>query len=248
MAKRIYFLSDLHLGARTLKNPLENERRVVRWLDSVKEDAEAIYLLGDILDYWYEYKTVVPRGYTRFFGKIAELSDRGVDIHWFIGNHDIWIFDYIPTELGVTVHLEPEEIVLNSKLFYLAHGDGLGDISRSFRLIRSIFHNRFCQWLYSSIHPRWTVGLAHRWSSCSRENSKDPVEFVGEQDEYLVAYAKGYLKKKHIDYFIFGHRHIMLDLLLQKDSRVVILGDWINYFSYAVFDGENIWLDQFETE
>lgn len=245
--KKIYFLSDLHLGARTLKNPRENERKVVRFLDSIKEEASAIYLMGDILDYWYEYKSVVPRGFTRFFGKIAELTDRGVQVHWFIGNHDIWIFDYLPDELGVKVHYAPEIIHLNGKIFYLAHGDGLGNISRSFRFIRFIFHNKICQRLYSAIHPRWTIAFAHRWSSHSRLNG-DCQEYCGENNEYLVQYAKSYLEKSstHIDFFVFGHRHIMLDLMIRPDSRVIILGDWINYFSYAVFDGTSFYLTQFE--
>ncbi|WP_294176296.1 UDP-2,3-diacylglucosamine diphosphatase [uncultured Coprobacter sp.] len=245
--KKIYFLSDLHLGARTLKNPLENERRVVRWFDSVKEDASAIYLMGDILDYWYEYKTVVPRGFTRFFGKVAELTDKGIDVHWFIGNHDIWIFDYLPGELGVKVHYAPEIVDLNGKTFYLAHGDGLGDTPLTFRFIRSVFHNRLCQMLYSAIHPRWTVAFAHKWSSHSRQNG-NCKDYCGEDNEYLVRYAKEYLEKSsvHIDFFVFGHRHIMLDLMIRRDSRVIILGDWINYFSYAVLEGDQMRLEQFE--
>ena len=245
--KQIYFISDLHLGARTLDNPRETERRVVRWLDSVKDNAKAIYLMGDILDYWYEYKTVVPRGYVRFFGKIAGLTDMGIEIHWFIGNHDIWIFDYIPSELGVIVHTKPEIKNIEGKSFFLAHGDGLGKTPFSFRLIRSIFHNRFFQILYSAIHPRWTVAFAHKWSSHSRLNAKETT-YKGESEEYLVNFAKNYLSKEHIDYFIFGHRHIMLDLMLKRDSRILILGDWITLFSYATFDGENIKLEQFETE
>lgn len=245
--KNIYFISDLHLGARTFKNPRENEKRVVRFLDSIKENARAIYLMGDILDYWYEYKTVVPRGFTRFFGKIAELTDRGIEIHWFIGNHDIWIFDYLPSELGVIVHKTPEIVIIEGKQFFLAHGDGLGETSRSFRLIRSIFHNRICQKLFSAIHPRWTVSFAHRWSSHSRLTASDDHEYNGENDEYLVNFAKQYLSKdSSINFFIFGHRHIMLDLMLSRTSRILILGDWIHHYSYAVFDGENMILCQFE--
>ena len=189
----------------------------------------------------------MPRGYTRFFGKIAELTDRGIEVHWFIGNHDIWIFDYLPAELGVSVYYTPQIVNLNGKTFYLAHGDGLGDTSRTFRFIRAIFHNRFCQVLYSAIHPRWTVSFAHKWSSHSRLNG-DSDDYSGESDEYLVKYAKSYLEKssQHIDFFIFGHRHIMLDLMIRKDCRVIILGDWINYFSYAVLDGDQIWLEQFD--
>ena len=163
MGGKTYFISDLHLGASYFKDPLENERKVVRFLDSIKSDARCIYLLGDILDYWYEYKTVVPRGFTRFFGKIAELSDAGIEIHWFIGNHDIWIFDYLPHELGVQVHDGTMLTEIDGKRFFLSHGDNVGKLERSFRFLRALFRNRFCQKLYAAIHPRWTVGFVHNW-------------------------------------------------------------------------------------
>ncbi|MCH5328733.1 MAG: UDP-2,3-diacylglucosamine diphosphatase [Coprobacter sp.] len=246
--KRTYFISDLHLGARSAPAPAgDTERRVVRWLDSIKEDAGAIYLMGDILDYWFEYKTVVPRGFVRFFGKIAELTDSGIEVHWFIGNHDIWIFDYLPTELGVIVHRQPEIKEIGGKKFFLAHGDGLGETPLSFRFIRSIFHNRLCQRLYSAVHPRWTVAFAHKWSAHSRANGEE-MPYKGEKEENLVLFAKALLQTEHIDFFVFGHRHIMLDLMLKKESRLLILGDWIKLFSYAVYDGVNIRMEQFETE
>ena len=235
MRTNTYFLSDLHLGTHSVSpaERLDRERRVVRWLDTVKDDASVIYLLGDILDYWYEYKHVVPRGFARFFGKIAELTDSGVEVHWFIGNHDIWIFDYLPSELGVIVHK--------------AHGDGLGRTPFSFRIIRSVFHSRICQILYSAIHPRWTVAFAHRWSSHSRKHGND-LPYQGEENEFLVRYAKEYRRENpspHIDFFFFGHRHILLDLMIARDCRVLILGDWIQHFSYARFDGEQLFLEQY---
>lgn len=240
---KTYFAADFHLGARYIENPLEYERRIVRWLDSIKADAGTLYLLGDILDYWYEYRYVVPRGFTRFFGKLAELSDSGVDIHWFIGNHDIWIFDYLPAELGVTV-VDGEKIVeTGGKTFFLAHGDSVGRRKRSFRMLRAIFRNKTCQKLYSAIHPRWTIPFALRWSESSRSGDDYP-EYLGEGNEYLEEFANSY-QVQHIDYFIFGHRHIMLDLMLSATARVTILGDWITHFSYAVFDGETLVLDRF---
>lgn len=244
--KNTYFLSDFHLGAHTLESPLENEKRIVRWLDSIKDEARAIYLLGDVVDFWFEYKTAVPRGFTRFFGKIAELTDRGIEVHWYTGNHDIWIFDYLPKEIGVQVHRKAEVCEIAGTSFFLAHGDNLDGRSKTFRFIRAVFNNRICQRLFSAIHPRWGIGFAHWWSSHSRANAVDPPHYMGEENEYLVRFAKRELQRQHIDYFIFGHRHIMLDLMLQKDSRVLILGDWIHYFSYAVFDGKRVWLDQFE--
>ncbi|MCD8287395.1 MAG: UDP-2,3-diacylglucosamine diphosphatase [Porphyromonadaceae bacterium] len=248
MGKTIYFLSDLHLGAKTVPpvDRLERERRVVRWLDRIKPDASALYLLGDILDYWYEYRYVVPRGFARFFGKIAEFTDAGIEVHWFIGNHDIWIFDYLPSELGIIVHRSPCLLSLGRYTAYLAHGDGLGRTPFSFRFIRRIFRSRFCQALYAAIHPRWTVPFAHRWSVHSRTSGVD-LPYQGEEGEFLVRYAQEYSKVHpvpHIDFFIFGHRHIMLDLMLAKDCRVVILGDWIHHFSFARFDGERLVLEQ----
>lgn len=246
--KKVYFFSDTHLGSKTFKNPLEQEKRVVRFLDSIKEEASAIYLMGDIIDFWYEYKTVVPRGFTRFFGKIAELTDRGIEVHWFTGNHDIWLFDYLPQEIGVIIHRQPLMTQINGKKFFLAHGDGLGDDSTGYKIMHHFFRNRLCQKLFSAIHPRWSVSFAHKWSRHSRLNGCDFNEFLGEDKEHLILYSKERLKESHVDFFIYGHRHIMLDLMLSRNSRALILGDWISYFSYAVLDGSDIWLEQFEEE
>lgn len=242
--KLTYFLSDFHLGAKYFDNPLDYEKRVVAFLDSIKGNAKEIYLLGDILDYWYEYRHVVPKGFTRFFGKLAELSDAGIRIYWFIGNHDIWIFDYIPKELGVTVLDGPSIRQIDGKRFFLDHGDAVGKRTLSFRMLRSLFRNAFCQRLYAAIHPRWTVPFALNWSKGSREGDEFPA-YQGEGNEYLEEFAKSYSSKPPIDFFIFGHRHIMLDKCLPSGSRIIILGDWIHFCSYAVFDGENLSLLQF---
>ncbi|MDL2266222.1 UDP-2,3-diacylglucosamine diphosphatase [Parabacteroides sp. OttesenSCG-928-G21] len=248
--KKIYFASDAHLGARFHDDPREIEKRLVRWLESIRYDASAIWFLGDMFDYWYEYKYVAPKGHTRFLGKLAELSDEGVDIHFFIGNHDIWMFDYLPKEIGATIHYEPLTIDLLGKRFYLAHGDEADNRSWSFRLIRAVFRNKFCQWLYAGIHPRWTFGFALGWSLNSRKSGMVDHEvkpYQGEQSEYLATFAKEYLKTHpDINFFLFGHRHILLDLLLTKTSRLLIIGDWMTLFSYAVWDGEDLELNQFE--
>ncbi len=242
-----YFISDLHLGAGTLTDPLSYERRVVRFLDSIKDDCDELYLLGDIIDYWFEYRYVVPRGFTRFLGKLGELYDRGVVIHWFTGNHDIWIRDYIPTETGAIVHHKSELMTIQGKKVFLAHGDGLGDDSKGYRLMAGFFRNRFCQFLYASIHPRWTTGFAHWWSKKSRLSGSKFPDFLGEDKECLVLFAKNYLKKDpSVDYFIFGHRHIMLDFMLSRQSRLLVLGDWITHFSYAVLRDGVLTLDNFE--
>lgn len=249
--KKIYFASDAHLGARFHKDPLATEKKLVRWLDSIKPDASAIYFLGDMFDYWFEYKYVVPKGFTRFLGKVAELADTGIEIHFFIGNHDIWMFDYLPKETGAIIHCEPLTIDLLGKRFFLGHGDEVDDRSLSFRFIRALFRNKFCQWLYAGIHPRWTMGFAYAWSLHSRQSGlqqkKDKYE--GEDAEYLVSFAKDYLKTHpDINFFIFGHRHIMLDLMLSRSSRLLIAGDWMKLFSYIEWDGETLILEQFEIE
>lgn len=242
-----YFLSDFHLGARYFEEPRETERRVVDFLDSIKGDAKEVYLLGDILDYWFEYRYVVPRGFTRFFGKIAELTDLGVKVYWFIGNHDIWIFDYLPNELGVEVIDGEVTKEIDGKVFFLAHGDGVGKQPRSFRMLRSLFRNRLCQKLYSAIHPRWTIPFALSWSNSSRKGDDEYPEYKGEENEFLEIFANDYLKSHKVDYFVFGHRHIMLDKKLQGGATLVVLGDWLHYCSYAVWDGNNLDLKSFQS-
>jgi UDP-2,3-diacylglucosamine hydrolase len=242
VSRKTYFASDVHLGSAIFESPQETEKRFVRWLDSIKEDVDVLYLLGDIFDFWFEYKKVVPRGFTRFLGKIAELHDNGVEIHFFTGNHDIWVFDYLPQETGAIIHKEPFITEIKGKKFYLAHGDGLGDDSRSFRLIRSIFHNRICQILFACFPPRLGIGFAHWWAKHSRKKElANPAPYFGEEKEHLVLYAKKYLRENpDIDYFIFGHRHIMLDLTLNHKTQMMIIGDWMQYFSYALFDGDKL--------
>lgn len=246
MKNKVYFLSDAHLGSKYHASSINVERKMCRWFDAVKHDAKTIYLLGDIFDYWFEYKNVVPRGFTRILGKLSELTDSGIPIYFFIGNHDIWLTDYLATECGLIIKKRPMIETINEKVFFLAHGDGLRDESWTFRMLRKIYHNKFLRILYAAVHPRWTVAFAHRWSSYTREN-EEIEEFLGEDKEHLIQFAKQKLKTDpQINYFIFGHRHIMLNFPLNSNSNVVILGDWMNYFSYGVFDGETMQLKQFE--
>lgn len=244
--KKVYFISDLHLGASYFANPHEKERRVVRWLDMVKADASDIYMLGDILDYWYEYRYVVPRGFVRFFGKVAELSDAGIKIHWFIGNHDIWIFDYLPSELGIDVTDGSRLTDIMGKRFYLAHGDGVGKHSRSFAFIRSLFRNRLCQILFAAVHPRWTIPFAHGWSHHSRKShAVNPAPSQSAADS-ILRFTEEYARKhKDIDYFVYGHLHQLVDRPVGNNSRMIVLGDWIKLDSYAEFDGKTLTLKQF---
>lgn len=243
----------MHFGAYFHQNAIEVERKFVRWLDFIEHDATHLFLVGDIFDYWFEYKYVVPRGYIRVLGKLANLADKGVEIHFFTGNHDVWIFDYLSEEIGCQVHREPTTFELLGKKFYIAHGDEFVQADKGFRFIRAIFHNRFCQKLYASIHPWFTVGLAHRWALHSRRKGMKNLseqQYKGEQNEYLVQYAKQYLNRqtegKQPNFFIFGHRHIVLDLMLSDKSRIAILGDWISHFSYARWDGTTFSIDTFE--
>lgn len=246
--KQVYFLSDAHLGSRAIAHSRTQERRLVNFLDSVKEKASAVYLLGDMFDFWYEFKLVVPKGYTRFLGKLSELTDLGVEVHFFTGNHDIWCGDYLEKECGVILHREPVTTEIFGKVFYLAHGDGLGDPDKKYKCLRAMFHNQTLQRLFSAIHPRWSVELGLSWAKHSRlkrVDGKEP-EYQGENNECLVRYTKEYLRTHpSVNFFIYGHRHIELDLMLNSNARVVILGDWIHYFSYAVFDGENLFLENF---
>lgn len=244
--KNIYFISDLHLGATYYADPIAKERRVTQWLESVRDDASHIYLLGDILDYWYEYRYVVPRGYTRFFGKVAELADSGIKFTWFVGNHDIWIFDYLPNELGIEVIDGSVERDILGKRFFLSHGDGVGHHQRSFRMLRSIFRNHFCQRLYSAIHPRWTVPFAHRWSASSRQDSRKAQIDFQKAREAVLAFSQQYAgQHPEIDYFVYGHLHSLEDIPVGEKARVIILGDWISKDSFARFDGQQLTLHKF---
>lgn len=250
MEKAVYFISDMHLGASYLKPPKEYERRVVRFLDSLHGRCSELYMLGDVLDYWYEYRTVVPRGFVRFFGALARLADARVKITWFTGNHDIWLFDYLRDEIGVRIVDGPLVTDIFGTRFFMAHGDGVGKLPPTFRFLRSVFRNRFCQWLYAGIHPRWTVGFAHGWSSHSRgEDALYAPKWEGPEKDNLVAFCKEYLNDvdSKIKFFVFGHKHVLVDYKLGVgDSRMIILGDWIHHFSYGVFDGDNFSLHTFK--
>ena len=248
MRKNIYFLSDAHLGSLAIPHRRTQERRLVRFLDSIKDKAAAVYLLGDMFDFWNEYKYVVPKGFTRFLGKISELTDMGVEVHFFTGNHDIWTYGYLEEECGVILHRNPLTTEIYGKEFYLAHGDGLGDPDNKFKLLRKIFHNRGCQRLLNFFHPWWGMQLGLNWAKHSRLKRADGKEppYMGEDKEYLVLWTKEYMKTHpDIDYFIYGHRHIELELTLNRKARMLILGDWITQFTYAVFDGEHLLLEEY---
>lgn len=283
--KKIYFLSDAHLGSRALADNREREQRLCRFLDSIRDEASVIYLLGDVFDFWFEYHNVIPKGFTRFLGKLSELTDAGVEIHFFTGNHDMWAFEYLRAECGVILHTSPAEIILpsvsdNNVYAYVGHGDGLGDPSRGFRFIRAIFHSSLCQWLFRNIFPAdLGMELGLRWAKSSRmkhsriamaengdtlfvseegevrnalgdvlsQNIETEEPFQGEDKEPLVIFSKQYLQEHPgTSFLVFGHRHIELDLMLSRQCRLLILGEWLKKCTYAVWDGESMVLDNYE--
>ena len=247
--KKIYFASDFHLGVPDYNSSLAREKRVVAWLEEIKHDAHEIYLLGDVFDFWFEYKTVVPKGFVRLLGKLAELSDADIKIHYFTGNHDMWVFNYLPHELGIPVYREPITREINGKKFYIGHGDGLGPGDYGYKFIKMVFASKVCQWLFARIHPNFAIGMANFLSQRSRiSNVEEDEKFLGVDKEWLVIYSKEVLQKEHFDYFIFGHRHMPLDIQVAENSRYINLGEWVNHNTYAVFDGDNLELKKFSQQ
>ncbi len=236
--KKIYFSSDNHLGAPTLEASLPREKKFVKWLDEIKNDAAAIFLLGDLFDFWFEYKTVVPKGFVRTLGKLAEISDSGIPIYFFVGNHDLWMKDYFENELNIRTYHDIKEFSFNGKSFLIGHGDGKGPYDKGYKRMKKIFAFPFSKWLYRWLHPDIGVRLAQYLSVKNKLISGDEDKnFLGDNKEWLALYAKKKLETKHFDYFIFGHRHLPLEIKVGDNSTYFNLGDWINHYTYGVFDG-----------
>ena len=245
---KIYFASDLHLGAPDYQSSLKREKSFVKWLDFISKDASELYLLGDIFDMWFDYKRVVPRNFVRILGKLAELSDQGLKIHYFVGNHDMWVFDYFEKELGAKIYRLPKELNLNGKLFLVGHGDGLGGGDSGYKFIKRIFAGRLNQWLFARLHPNFGLGLANLLSRRSRiANGDYDEQFNGEDKETLIMYCKQKLTLKPYDYFIFGHRHLKMEIKLSDTATYINLGEWVKHKPYAVFDGEELYLKEFQS-
>ena len=245
--KKIYFASDNHLGAPTKEASLPREKKFVAWLDEVKHDAAAIFLLGDLFDFWMEFKTVVPKGFTRTLGKLAEISDSGIPIYYFVGNHDLWMNGYFEEELNIPVYHKPKAFTFNNKTFFIGHGDGLGPHDKGYKRMKKVFTNPFCKWLFRWLHPDLGVRMAQYLSVKNKLISGDEdAKFLGEDNEWLVQYCKRKLEDKHRDYFVFGHRHLPLDIALNQNSKYINLGDWIQYYTYGVFDGEHFTLQKYQ--
>lgn len=244
--KKIYFSSDYHLGVPNSSDSLKREKKIVRWLEMAQKDAQEIFLMGDIFDFWFEYKHAIPKGFIRLQGKIAEITDSGIPVHFFIGNHDMWMFDYFEKELGVIMHRNHGPREIGEKKFFLGHGDGLGPGDNGYKFIKKVFANKFCQWCFARIHPNFGIGMANFWSRKSRSKNKEPQKFLGAEKEWLITYCNKKLEDNHYDYFIFGHRHWPIEHQLQNGSCYINLGDWLQHCTYAVFDGEKVELKKFE--
>lgn len=234
---KIYFASDFHLGLPAGSPPVEREKKVVSWLNTISHNAKEVYLLGDIFDFWWEYKLVVPRGFTRFLGTAALLTDAGIPVHFFTGNHDMWVKDYLSTECGFIIHTEPYTCIIDGRKFHLAHGEGLGTNDTGYKILLSIFRNKILRKMYSSLHPLIGVGIGQMWSLNSRLGKGIVKEFRGEKNEDLIRYSKSLLENEEIDYFIFGHRHLAMSYKLEEGAEIIFLGDWIKNGSFAEWDG-----------
>jgi len=242
---KFYFISDAHLGMHPVEESRKREKKLVRWLDTIKDDAAELFLVGDIFDFWHEHKHVVPKGFVRFLGKLAELSDIGVKIHFFSGNHDIWVYGYFKEELNIDIYHKPIVRIINGNKFLIGHGDGVGKGDYAYKLLKWCFRNKTLQWLFSRLHPNCSMWIGKTWSKHSRYSKGIVAEGFSDR-EFQIIYAKDVLKEEHYDYFIFGHRHIPYDLKLAENSRIINLGDWIYSYTYAEFDGLQLKLEQFE--
>ena len=246
--KKLYFSSDQHFGVPNLERSHEREKLFVKWLEMAEKDAEHIFLLGDLFDFWFEYSTVVPRGFTRVLGKIAQITDKGIPVTFFVGNHDLWMWDYFQKELGVTVYHVPKSFVFFEKKFFLGHGDGLGPYDKGFKRMKKVFVHPLSKWLFARLHPNLALGIANYFSKRSRlANGDSDQVFMGEDKEWLIQYAERKLESDvSIDYFLFGHRHLAMDIKLSTGARYVNTGEWVNHRNYAVFENGDLFLKKFE--
>ena len=248
--KKIYFASDQHFGAPTPELSKPREAKFLAWLDEIKKDAQVLFLMGDLFDFWHEWKYVVPKGYVRILGKLAELKDSGIDIYFFVGNHDLWMKDYLEEEIGIPVFFEKQYYEISGKNFLLAHGDGLGPGDKGYKRMKKLFTNPIAQWFFKWLHPDIAMKIAVYFSTKNKMISGvEDMKFLGEDKEFLILYSKEKLKSEKIDYFVYGHRHLpmILDLKIDENAaNYVNLGDWISYFTYGVFDGAEFKIEEYK--
>jgi UDP-2,3-diacylglucosamine hydrolase len=243
--KKIYFLSDFHLGTPSLAKSRQREQRIVTFRDEILPDTAALFLVGDLFDFWFEYKTVVPKGFVRLQGKLAQFADAGIPIHFFVGNHDMWVGNYFKEELGFTIYYEPAFFEWNGQVFHVGHGDGQGPGDHSYKLLKKIFRNPICQWAFGMIPPAWGMGLANYFSRKSRNGEHQPEEQFFGENEWLIIYSRGILQQRQVNYFLFGHRHLPTTFALGNGSTYINLGDWLHHFTYAEFDGQQTLLKSY---
>ncbi|MDA7777719.1 UDP-2,3-diacylglucosamine diphosphatase [Flavobacteriaceae bacterium] len=245
--KKIYFASDQHFGAPTPEASKKREAIFLNWLDEIEKDASVLFLLGDLFDFWFEYKEVVPKGFVRVLGKLAHFVDSGIEVHYFVGNHDLWMRNYFQTELGIPVYHKPKDFTLENTSFFIGHGDGLGPNDKGYKRMKKLFTNPLAKWLYRLLHPDIGMRLGHYFSVKNKLISgAEDVVFLGENKEWLAKYAQRKLKQKHRDFFLFGHRHIPMEIELNPKSNYINLGDWITHFTYGIFDGKNFELKKWK--
>ncbi|MDA9325201.1 UDP-2,3-diacylglucosamine diphosphatase [Flavobacteriales bacterium] len=240
--KKIYFASDFHLGSPNKEESRIREKKIISWLNFIEKDAKVIYLLGDIFDFWFEYKKVVPKGFVRLLGKLSELTDNGIDIHYVVGNHDMWIDDYLEQEIGLKLHFREFIINEDDKQIFLGHGDGLGKGDYKYKILKKIFSSNLCKWLFSRLHPNFGIGLGQAWSNKSRKEQEIPIN---EENEILAGYCKEQQKNNPVDYYVFGHRHIPMEIKIDERANYINLGDWIHHYSYAVYSDKKLELKKF---
>ncbi len=246
--KKIYFAADFHLGVPDYDTSFARERQIIEWLNSIRHDAHSIYLLGDIFDFWFEYKYTVPKGFIRLLGKLAELRDAGIPITFFTGNHDMWMFDYFPKELGIPVIRDPAVLEIGGQRLMIGHGDGLGPGDGTYKILKRFFNSRICQWLFARIHPNLGMRIANTWSRRSRiTNNKRDEQFEGQEREFLWVHCSELEKTTHHDFYVFGHRHLPLNLKVGDNSTYINVGEWVHFKTYAVYDGTKVELKEFKT-
>jgi UDP-2,3-diacylglucosamine hydrolase len=243
--KHTYFISDVHLGFPNASESRQREKLLLQWFDTVQDNAEAFYIVGDLFDFWFEYKKAIPKGFTRILGRLAQLVDNKIPVYIFTGNHDLWMFGYFEEELGIPVYHNPIQREIQGKQFFIGHGDGLGPGDHGYKFLKKVFRNKINQKLFKWLHPDIGISLAHYWSQSSRFASGVMEEYKGDANEWLLIYAKEQEALKHHDFYIFGHRHLPLDIQVNEKSRYINLGDWLTYNSYAVFDGNILQLKSF---
>ncbi len=243
--KSIYFASDFHLGAPDYNSSRAREEKIVKWLEEIKDSAQEVFILGDVFDFWFEYKYLAPKGFVRFLGKIAELADGGIPVSFFKGNHDMWMKAYLEKEIGVKIYDNTFDLSINGFEMQIGHGDGLGPGDHTYKFLRKIFRSGWAKWLFTRLHPNFSFWIATTWSGHSRLHNDEDKEHLGAK-EFLYQYCQQQQVFKRRDLYVFGHRHLPMEVDLDKEGKYVNLGEWINYFTYGVFDGNSFSLKKYE--